>query len=86
MSNDNGAGVVIFDTSENLVVKSTMFPHRDIDKYTWASREGKMYSQVDQVLMGRRRNSSVLAARSSREADCDTDHCLVVAKVRRDWQ
>ena len=27
-SNDNGVRIVIFATSKNLVVKSTMFPHR----------------------------------------------------------
>jgi hypothetical protein len=29
-SNDNGVRIVNFDTSKNLVVMSTMFPHRKI--------------------------------------------------------
>jgi hypothetical protein len=33
-SNDNGATIIHFATSKNLVVKSTMFPHRKIYKYT----------------------------------------------------
>jgi exonuclease III len=33
-SNDNGVRVLNFATSKNLVVKSTMFPHRNIHKYT----------------------------------------------------
>jgi len=33
-SNDNGVTVVNFATSKNLVVTSTMFPHRNIHKYT----------------------------------------------------
>jgi hypothetical protein len=33
-------------------------------------------------LIGRRWHSSILNARSFREAGCDTDHYLVVAKVR----
>jgi hypothetical protein len=32
--NDNGVRVVNFATSKNLVVKSTMFPHCSIHKYT----------------------------------------------------
>jgi len=33
-SNDNGVRLVNFAKSKNLVVKSTMFPHRNIHKYT----------------------------------------------------
>ena len=33
-SNDNGVRIVNFATSKNLVVKSTMFPHQNIHKYT----------------------------------------------------
>jgi len=33
-SNDNGVRIVKFATPENLVVKCTMFPHRNIHKYT----------------------------------------------------
>ena len=33
-SNDNGVRKVNFSTSKNLVLKSTMFPHRNIHKYT----------------------------------------------------
>jgi hypothetical protein len=36
-SNDNGVRVVNFASSKNLVVKSTVFPHRSIHKYTWTS-------------------------------------------------
>ena len=38
-SNDNGVRIVNFATSKNLVVKSTMFPHRNIHKYTWTSHD-----------------------------------------------
>jgi hypothetical protein len=34
------------------------------------------------MFIDRRRHSSVLGVRSFREADCDTDHYLVVAKIR----
>jgi hypothetical protein len=33
-SNDNGVRIVKFATLRNLVVKSRMFPHRNIHKYT----------------------------------------------------
>jgi hypothetical protein len=53
-SNDNGVRVVNFATSKNLVVKSTMFPHRNIHKYTWTSPDGKTHNQIDNVLIDRR--------------------------------
>jgi hypothetical protein len=59
-SNDNGVRVVNFATSKNLVVKSTMFPHYKIHKYSWTSPDGKTHNQVDHVLVDRRRQSSIL--------------------------
>jgi hypothetical protein len=82
ISNENGVRVVNFATSKNLVVKSIMFPHRKVHKYTWACPEGNTHNQIDQVLIDRSWHSSILDVRSFRGADCDTDHYLVVAKVR----
>jgi endonuclease/exonuclease/phosphatase family metal-dependent hydrolase len=82
-SNDNGVRVVNFATSKNLVVKSTMFLHRNIHKYTWTSPNGKTHNQVDHVLIDRRWHSSILDVRSFRGADCGIDHHLVVANVRQ---
>ena len=81
-SNDDGVRIVNFATSKILVVKSTMFPHRDIHKHTWTSTEGKTHNQIDHILIDRRRQSSILDVRSFRGVYCDTDHYLVVAKVR----
>jgi hypothetical protein len=36
------------------------------------------HNQIDHILLDRRRHSSILDVRS----DCDSDHYLVVAKVR----
>jgi hypothetical protein len=59
-SNDNGVWVVNFSRYKNLVVRSTMFPHCNIHKYTWTSPEGKMHNHTDRVLIDRRWHSSIL--------------------------
>ena len=79
-SNDNGVRIVKIATSKKEVLKSKMFPHRNIHKHTWTSPDGKMQNHIDHILIDRRRQSSILDVRSFRGADCDTDHYLVVAK------
>jgi len=81
-NNDNGVRIVSFVTSKNLVVKSTMFPHRYIHKYTWTSPDKKTHKRIDHILIDRRWYSIVLDVRSFRGADFETDHHLVVAKFR----
>jgi hypothetical protein len=34
-------------SSKNLTVKSTMFRHRNIHKFTWTSPDGKAHEQID---------------------------------------
>ena len=81
-SNDNGVRQVNFATSKNLVVKSMTFLHRNIHKQSSTSPDGKTHNQIDHELIDRRWPSGVLDVRSFRGADCDTDHYLVIAKVR----
>jgi len=53
-SNDNGVRLVYFATSKNLVDKSTMFPHRNIQKCTSTSPNGKTQNQKNHVMKDRR--------------------------------
>jgi hypothetical protein len=82
INNDNRVRVVKFVTSKNLILKSTMFAHRNIHKFTWTSPDGKTHNQIDHILIDRKRHSIIINVRSFRAADCDTDHYLVVAKFK----
>jgi hypothetical protein len=55
-SNDNGVRLVDF-------VKSTMFAHCKMHKYTWTSPDRKTRNQIDHELIDRRRKSSILDVR-----------------------
>jgi hypothetical protein len=69
ISNDNGVRFVNFATCKNLRVKSTMFPHPNIHKYTWTSPDGKTHNRIDHIPVDRRRHSNVLDVRSFRATD-----------------
>jgi hypothetical protein len=56
-----------------------MFPHRILR----TSPDGQTHNQINHILIDRRSHSSKLDVQFFRRADSDTDHCLVVAKVRK---
>jgi hypothetical protein len=49
ISNDNGVRVVNFAISKNLTVRSTMYQHRNIHKFTWTSPDGKTHNKIDHI-------------------------------------
>jgi hypothetical protein len=63
ISKDNGV--------KNLIVKSTMIPHRNIHKFTWTS-DGRTHNQIDHIWIDGRRHSGILDVRSFRAAVCNT--------------
>ena len=80
--NDNGERFVAFCAENNLAISTTMFPHKEIHKYTWTSPDGKHRNQIDHVAVNTRFKRSVQDARTYRGADVGSDHNLVVAKTR----
>jgi hypothetical protein len=82
INNDNGVRVVNFATSGILIVRSTVFPHHNIHRFTWTSPDGETHIQIGHILIDRICHSRILDVLSFTVADCDTDHCLVVAKLR----
>jgi hypothetical protein len=59
-NNDNGVRVVNFATSETLIVKNTMFPHCNINKYICMPPCWESHDLIDHILIDRRRHSSIL--------------------------
>jgi hypothetical protein len=50
-SNENGVRTQNLTKPKNLIVKSTMFPHQNIHKYTCTNPDGKTHNQIDHVLI-----------------------------------
>jgi hypothetical protein len=83
ISNDTGVSVLNFATSKNLTIKSTCSQTVISINLLGPLMMGR-HKQINNILIDRRRHSSILHVQSFRAADfddCDTVHCLVVAKI-----
>jgi hypothetical protein len=58
----NGVRIVNYATSKHPVVEITMFLHRNINKYTGTSIDGKTHNQIEHVLKDKSWHSSILDA------------------------
>jgi exonuclease III len=81
-TNDNGLRLIDFACGNGLVVKSTMFPHKDIYKGTWVSPDGRHVNQIDHILVSARFKNCIQDVRTMRRADGDSDHYLVKGKIK----
>jgi len=82
ITKNNGEKLITFAISKNLHVRSTYFQHKNIHKYTCVFPDGKTLNQSDHVFVDRRRHTSTMDVSPYRGAECDTDHQLVITKVR----
>ena len=78
---DNGERFVSFCALNNLAIASTMFPQKEIHRYTWTSPNGQYHNQIDHVAVRSNFKRSVQDVRAYRGADCASDHNLVIAKT-----
>ncbi|XP_055383684.1 uncharacterized protein LOC129613579 [Condylostylus longicornis] len=80
--NNNGSRLLDLCTEFNLAVGGTLFPHKNIHKYTWESPNGHTRNQIDHICINTTWKRSLLDVRSRRGADIHSDHMLVTADVR----
>lgn len=84
VTNGNGTRLVEFALENNMKIVSTMFDHKDIHKETWIAPNRKTKNQIDHVLIESRHSGNVMDVRSYRGADADSDHILVIAKMKQE--
>ena len=82
VSNENGTRLINFASSRSMVIASTTFEHKNIHKITWKSPDGETHNQMDHLLVDSRHLSDVIDVRTYRGANVDSDHFLVIARIR----
>lgn len=81
-TNDNGLKQIDLAAGNGLVIKSTMFSHKNIYKGTWRSLDGRYTNQIDHILTNSRYKNCIQDVRSIRGADSDLDHNLIRGKTK----
>ena len=82
--NGNGVKLLDFCALNDLAITNTLFQHRACHQYTWfhpaqPSNAGHM---LDYVLVNQMFKSSILDTRVYRKTHLQSDHRLVITKVR----
>lgn len=80
ITSENGFKLIDFASGGGLVMKSTMFPLKNIYKGTWKAPNGRYTNQIDHVLINTRFKNCLHEVKTVR-ADFDSDHYLVKGKL-----
>ena len=82
MWNEAGQRLIEFYQENALVIANTLFQQHKRRLYTWTSPDGQHRKQIDYILCSQRWRSSIQSAKTRPEADCGSDHELLIAKFR----
>ena len=80
--NEKGSRLVEFCQENHLCIMNILFDQHPRRKYTWIAPDGRIKNMIDYIIIQRRWKSSIQKCRTYPGADCDTDHQLLMAKVK----
>ena len=74
--------LIEFCQENALVIANTLFQQHKRRLYTWTSRDGQYWNQIDYILCSQRWRSSIQSAKKRPGADCGSGHEPLIAKFR----
>ena len=78
VQNEAQQRLVEFCQENTLVIANTLFQQHKRRLYTWTSPDGQHENQIDYILCSQRWRSSIQSAKTRPEADCGSDHELLI--------
>jgi endonuclease/exonuclease/phosphatase family metal-dependent hydrolase len=82
ITNNNGAKICDLAAETNTFIVSTQYRHKREHKITWMIPGGTEGNQIDHMLISKKWKRIIQDVRTYRGANVDSDHLLVVAKMR----
>ena len=80
--NEAGQRLIVLCQENALIIANTLFQQHKRRLYMWTSPDGQYQNQTDYILCSQRWKSSIQAAKTRPEADCGSDHELLIDKFR----
>ena len=80
--NENAQRLLELCSYHNLCVTNTFFANKECHKASWRHPRSKHWHQLDLMLTRRDYLNSTHNTRVFHRADCDTDHSLVISKIK----
>ena len=80
--NDNGQRMLELCSAHGLCVTNTFFDTKMAHRTSWRHPRSGHWHQLDLVCVRRKHLSDTLNTRAYHSADCNTDHSLVLSKIR----
>ena len=83
VQNEAWQRLIEFCQENALVIANTLFQQHKRRLYTWTSRDGQHWNQVDYILCSQRWRSAIQSAKTKPGADCGSDHELLIEKSEK---
>ena len=82
MRNEAEDRLVDFCQNNSMFIANAFFQQPKRQLYTWTSLDGQYRNQIDYVLCNQRWRSAIQIAKTRPDADCGSDHELLIAEIK----